>query len=230
MRISTGVHGFDELIEGGLPRSRLFVISGPPGSGKTTFTAQYVAEGLRNGERCMYVTLHETRDELVADMSRYGFGFAELADSDRFHYVNLMGPQGQQLLRGGNGSGVSAVASRLVALVNSRSVDRLVIDSTMLLKLFFENSDEEMTRFLTMVKGTDATTLLVSEMTDPRAYADEHYLSHGVIFFHNYLDADGMTRGIQVVKMRGTNIDCDIRPIGFGPGGLVVDAAEKVAV
>jgi KaiC/GvpD/RAD55 family RecA-like ATPase len=67
-------------------------------------------------------------------------------------------------------------------------------------------------------------------MTDPSSYSDEHYLAHGVVFFHNYLEATGMTRGIQVIKMRGTNIDCDIRSIEFGPGGLVVDPERKVEV
>jgi KaiC/GvpD/RAD55 family RecA-like ATPase len=72
--------------------------------------------------------------------------------------------------------------------------------------------------------------MLISEMTDPTSYADEHYLAHGVIFFHNYLEATGMTRGIQVIKMRGTNIDCDIRSVDFTDGGLVVNPSERVEV
>jgi KaiC/GvpD/RAD55 family RecA-like ATPase len=59
-------------------------------------------------------------------------------------------------------------------------------------------------------------------MTDPTSYSDEHYLAHGVIFFHNFLDSDGMTRGVQVIKMRGTNIDSDIREIEFSDAGVRV--------
>jgi KaiC/GvpD/RAD55 family RecA-like ATPase len=70
--------------------------------------------------------------------------------------------------------------------------------------------------------------LLISEMTDPTAYSDEHYLAHGVIFFHNYLESGGMTRGIQVIKMRGTAIDCDIRHISFSDRGLTVDPDTKL--
>ncbi|MFB6093133.1 MAG: RAD55 family ATPase [Haloquadratum sp.] len=231
MRIPSGVSGFDHLIQGGFLPGRLYVLSGPPGSGKTTFTAQFVAEGLRNGENCLYITMHESREELVEDMSSFEFGFGTLTTSEQFRFVNLSSNQGERLLNQFSQSGNSTVqglADKIVAFVNSRNIDRLVIDSTMLLELFFADGDEEMTRFLTSLKGCDATTLLISEMTDPTAYSDEHYLAHGVVFFHNYLEATGMTRGIQVVKMRGTDIDCDIRSLEFTDEGIVVDPTKRV--
>jgi KaiC/GvpD/RAD55 family RecA-like ATPase len=231
MRIPSGVSGFDHLIQGGFLPGRLYVLSGPPGSGKTTFTAQFVAEGLRNGEDCLYVTMHESREELVDDMSNFEFGFETLANSEQFRYVNLASNKGERLLnqfsQSGN-SGAQSLADKIVAFVNTREIDRLVIDSTMLLELLFADGDEEMTRFLTALKSCSATSLLISEMTDPSAYSDEHYLAHGVIFFHNYLEATGMTRGIQVVKMRGTDIDCDIRSLRFTDEGIVVDPTKRV--
>jgi KaiC/GvpD/RAD55 family RecA-like ATPase len=232
MRIPSGVSGFDHLIQGGFLPGRLYVLSGPPGSGKTTFTAQFVAEGLRNGENCLYVTMHESRAELVEDMSGYEFGFETLAGSEQFRFVNLANKKGKRLLSqsspSSSPSSVQSLTDKIVAFVNSREIDRLVIDSTMLLELFFTDGDEEMARFLTALKGCDATTLLISEMTDPSAYSDEHFLAHGVVFFHNYLEATGMTRGIQVVKMRGTDIDCDIRSLRFTDEGLVVDPTNRV--
>jgi KaiC/GvpD/RAD55 family RecA-like ATPase len=115
-----------------------------------------------------------------------------------------------------------------VAFIESNDVDRVVIDSTMLLQHFFSDMSDEITGFLSALKQTDATTLLISEMTDPTSYSDEHYLAHGVIFFHNFLDSSGMTRGIQVIKMRGTAIDCDIREISFSDQGLRVHPDRKV--
>jgi KaiC/GvpD/RAD55 family RecA-like ATPase len=59
-------------------------------------------------------------------------------------------------------------------------------------------------------------------MTDPTAYSDEHYLAHGVIFFHNFMEAGGMTRAVQIIKMRGTPIDCDMRSAEFTDAGIQV--------
>ena len=226
MRISTGVTGLDRLLDGGLPARRLYTLSGPPGSGKTTLAAQYVTDGIRNGDSVLYVTMHETRNELVEDMANYEFGFDKAANTDRFEFLNLTMERARRSLSGyGRESGLSA---RLAAMIRQEGYDRVVVDSTMLLDHFTDEPDTEVTEFATNLKQTDATVLLVSEMTDPTAYSEEHYLAHGVIFLHNFLEEGGMTRGVQVVKMRGTNIDCDIRDVAFTGSGLNVDPSRKV--
>jgi KaiC/GvpD/RAD55 family RecA-like ATPase len=226
MRISTGVDGLDELLDGGLPARRLYTLSGPPGSGKTTLASQYVTEGVRQGEEVLYVTMHETRNELVEDMSRYEFGFDRVSNADNFDFLNLtMERSRRSLTKYGRESGLS---SRLASMIRQEDYDRVVVDSTMLLAHFADDSETEVTHFATGLKQTDATVLLISEMTDPTAYAEEHYLAHGVIFLHNFLEEGGMTRGVQVVKMRGTNIDCDIRDVSFGGSGLQIDPGRKV--
>jgi KaiC/GvpD/RAD55 family RecA-like ATPase len=214
------VSGFDELIGGGFPADRLYVVSGPPGSGKTTFCTQFVTNGARAGETCLYVTMHESKRELAEDMSSYDFGFDRALQSDAVQFLNLVSETGKRTItKYGTDGGLT---NRLVALLEQNGIDRAVIDSTMLLQHFFSDKDDEITGFLSALKDTEATILLISEMTDPTSYADEHYLAHGVVFFHNFLDGSGMTRGVQVVKMRGTGIDCDIREIGFSDAGLRV--------
>jgi len=98
----------------------------------------------------------------------------------------------------------------------------------MLLRFLLDDDEDTMIQLLSSLKRTDATTVLISEMTDPGAYSDEHYLAHGVVFMHNYLEDDGMRRGIQVLKMRGTDIDTDIRDVAFTDGGLRVGSAVTV--
>jgi KaiC/GvpD/RAD55 family RecA-like ATPase len=226
MRVSTGVPGFDQLVEGGLLGNRLYVVSGPPGSGKTTFCTQFVTEGAKQGEDCVYVTMHETKTELMQDMAGFDFGFERAMQSDSIRFLNLVTEEGKRTITQFGSDG--GLTNRLVAFIEHNDVDRVVIDSTMLLQHFLTDLSEEITGFLSALKQTEATTLLISEMTDPTSYADEHYLAHGVIFFHNFLEQGSMTRGTQVIKMRGTAIDCDIRAIKFSDAGLRVNPDEIV--
>ena len=226
MRVSTGVPGFDDLIEGGLLSDRLYVVSGPPGSGKTTFCSQFITQGAKDGQECLYVTMHETKGELMQDMSGFDFGFDRAVKSDSVQFLNLVTESGKRTITQFGTEG--GLTNRLVSYIESHDIDRCVIDSTMLLQHFFSDKSEEITGFISMLKQTDTTILLISEMTDPTSYSDEHYLAHGVIFFHNFLEGGSMTRGVQVIKMRGTNIDSDIRELTFSDQGLRVYPDRKV--
>ena len=71
-RASTGVGGLDHLLRGGLPAHRIHLVEGHPGSGKTTLGLQFLMEGVRRGESCMYITLSETAEELRASAASHG--------------------------------------------------------------------------------------------------------------------------------------------------------------
>ncbi len=229
--VASGVSGFDTLVGGSLPRDRLYVVSGPPGSGKTTFSVQFITQGVRQNERCLYVSMHETEADLVTDMSGYDMPFEQVAASDRFQFMDLMSSQGQRLLglknnSAGSRSEITNAANRFTNYVDTNDIDRVVIDSTMVLEHYFGDESDILVAFLTALKNVDATVYLISEMTDPSSYADEHYLSHGVVFLHNFLDRDGsaskMVRGVQVIKMRGREVDGQIKRVEFSDDGLEV--------
>src|SRR5687767_6645627 len=72
-RLSTGISVLDDILAGGIPERRLYLVEGDPGSGKTTLALQFLLEGVRRGERCLYVTLSETTDELQAVAASHGW-------------------------------------------------------------------------------------------------------------------------------------------------------------
>lgn len=232
MRVSSGTDGIDHLIDGGFPADRLYVVSGPPGSGKTTFSAKFITDGAQRGEKCLYVSMHETADELVEDMSGFDFPFEQALESGRIHFMDATESSSQSIMgansRGSGQSTPKNLGRRLAGFIDSKGVDRVVIDSTMLMKHLFGDDEDGITHLLTAFKRSDATIILISEMTDPSSYSEEHYLAHGVLFFHYYLESSEMTRGVQITKMRGTAIDPSIHPVEFSDDGLVVTEKETV--
>src|SRR5579883_3064198 len=72
-RVGTGISGLDEILPGGFPAHRLYLIEGMPGTGKTTLALQFLLEGRRCGEKGLYVTLSETKDELQEVAESHGW-------------------------------------------------------------------------------------------------------------------------------------------------------------
>src|SRR5262245_39839055 len=72
-RAKTGVTGLDDILGGGLPRDRLYLVQGTPGVGKTTLALQFLLEGVRQGERVLYITLSETKAEILQVAASHGW-------------------------------------------------------------------------------------------------------------------------------------------------------------
>ena len=63
-KAETGVQGLDDVLSGGLTRRHVFLLEGSPGTGKTTIALQFLLEGAKLGERCLYISLSESDEEL----------------------------------------------------------------------------------------------------------------------------------------------------------------------
>ena len=75
---SFDVEGFDDIVRGGLPRGRLYLLKGRPGVGKTTLALQFLLGGAKAGERGLYITLSETREELEQVARSHGWDISSL--------------------------------------------------------------------------------------------------------------------------------------------------------
>src|ERR1700752_4743988 len=83
-RISTGIWGLDDILNGGLPQGHLYLVEGDPGTGKTTLALQFLLEGVRLGESVIYVTLSESRNELEQVAHSHGW------DADDLHIYEMV--------------------------------------------------------------------------------------------------------------------------------------------
>ena len=206
MRIKTGIEGFDELVQGGLLSDRVYLVSGPPGSGKTTFCVQYLAHGAALGETGLYVTLLESPQNIIDDMSNYSMNvltlikmkkllFADLGPRMEYGFMDEMSeyitPDYEVSASPGEHEAPSPamVFREIAAYVAEYDVKRLVIDSVSAIRFTTRDlslQEKEMSRFIRNLKKLGCTTILISEMTDPSAYSTEQFAAHGVIFMHNF--------------------------------------------
>jgi KaiC/GvpD/RAD55 family RecA-like ATPase len=227
MRIRTGISGFDELVQGGLVAQRVYIIAGPPGSGKTTFGIQFLIQGAKEGERGLFVSLTEDPKVIIEDMSTFNLNLRRYALSGHILFVD-MGPLSIQNLNGVKSPKniktpyAQEVFKRIYAIVKAKGIKRLVIDSVLTLKYGDNDENKEIARFFRSLKDLKITVLILSEMTDLSNYTPEHYMAHGLIFLHNFLNGHTMTRAVQIIKMRGTAHDCDMHKMEITLNGIKV--------
>src|SRR5512135_3680020 len=90
-RVPTGIPGLDKLIEGGLVKGSTTLVSGAAGTGKTIFCSQFLMEGLKRGESCMFITLEEKPEDIIADVKRFGWDFKKYI-SDKKLFLDFQDP------------------------------------------------------------------------------------------------------------------------------------------
>ena len=94
----TGVTGLDDILAGGLARDRVYLLEGSPGTGKTTAALQFLIAGAANGEKCLYITLSETDEELRASSASHGWDLAGVEVFELVPPESLLDEQQQQSL------------------------------------------------------------------------------------------------------------------------------------
>lgn len=140
MRTVTGVEGLDSILGGGLPQARLYLLEGPPGSGKTTLSLQFLLEGLRRGERCLYITLSETAEELREVAAAHGWSLDGL---NLFELGSAEGAMGNGRLQSVLHSWemeLDETVNLIMSKVDSIGPTRVVFDSLSELRLLAQDS------------------------------------------------------------------------------------------
>lgn len=87
-RVKSGIQGFDELVNGGIPKRNVVLLSGGPGTGKTIFSWQFLYYGLTQGEPGVLVTLEEHPVQVRREMSAFGWDVRRYEDEGKFAIVD----------------------------------------------------------------------------------------------------------------------------------------------
>jgi circadian clock protein KaiC len=225
-RSRTGIPGLDDVLDGGLIAGRLYLIDGNPGAGKTTLALQYLMEGVRAGERCLYVTLSETRDELVAgaashDWDLHGIEVVELiADADELDgdsELTMYHPSEVEL---------TETTRKVIDAVERIRPQRLVFDSLSELRLLAQSSLRYRRQILALKQffvGRHCTVLLLDDRTAEGPDLQLQSIAHGVVSLDHAAPPYGRSlRHLQVIKFRGSDFRSGYHDFTIRQGGLQV--------
>ncbi len=217
-RVTTGIRGLDEVLEGGFPFPAAILVAGEPGAGKTTLSMQMLFNGAREGEKGLYITaISEPVDQVHRYMSNLSFYDREVVDSGMLKFVDI----GEVLVK----KGPSDALDMIVNLVRKEGARRVVLDPVAPFSYMFQ-SPYEYRRFLheffMVLKAMETLTILIAEFSPRDITNAENYMADGVIFL--YLqpteNPSVFKPGIQVRKMKGTEHTKDILRLGFTKDGM----------
>jgi len=253
-RMSTGVEGMDQMLDGGLIPGRPYVVAGSYGSGKTTFCVQFLQQGVRQGERALFVSIDEPPAELRENVRFLGWDVGKIrildvhpaakAYSKRVSLVEVAAQRAVGSLRDARADAKTESMKQMSPDLSPQSLQlmlkqelqevkysRVVIDSLTSLKRLSgegEDNDSGIMSLLRFLSEANVTSLIVTDLPDPTTLEPEMFLSRGIIKFHRLMVASKTERCVSVEKFRGSAHDSLPRPLIITKSGVAVDADKKV--
>ena len=222
---STGVAGLDEILGGGLPAGRLYLLEGEPGTGKTTLALGFLLAGLRRGERGLYVTLSESRHELNEVAASHGWSLDGIDVFDLPAEGGTPEIETYTIFRPAEVELQQAIES-LFASVDRSGARLVVLDSLSELRLLARDPLRFRRQILALKQFFAArrvTVVLLDDKSAPEVDLQLQSLAHGVVQLeHIALEYGAERRRLQVLKLRGRQFRGGYHDFRIRPGGLEV--------
>lgn len=227
-QIATGNVGLDTILRGGLPANRLYLLEGAPGSGKTTLALEFLHAGIEAGEKTLYVTLSETREELAVVAASHGWDLDKFTVFELSAMGDVFGDGREQSVLHPWEMELGETVKLIEAEVGKHSPTRVVFDSLSEMRLLAQDALRYRRQVLALKQffsGRDATVILIDDMTGSKDGADAHLhsLCHGVITLERLtLDFGAARRRLQVQKLRGVDFIAGFHDMNIRKGGLEI--------
>jgi len=225
-RVKTGIPGVDEMLGGGLPETSVCIIGGSPGIGKSNFALEYIYNGIdKFNEPGIYLTVEDVPENIRNYAREFGWDLAKYEKQDKLAIVAqpIYGSEEKQKPKKDD-----VQPETLGEAIQRVKAKRIVLDSVTLFKYLFKDDVSRrinLLNFIKQVKDAGCTTLMVAEQHESSGeiiYLDEHFLADGLMLMFWSRHKEKNERCFRVIKMRGTKINADIRPMDINDKGIVV--------
>jgi circadian clock protein KaiC len=224
-RCSFGIAGLDTITGGGLPKNRLHLVQGDPGVGKTTLALLFLLDGIARGEKSFYITLSETKEELMQVADSHGFNLDKLEILELSTIEKHLQTLAPDTLFHPSEIELNRTSDFFTREIDRAKPARLVLDSLAELRLMSETPLRYRRQMLSLKQffaGRKVTVLMLDDMTEHRDLQVQS-IAHSVLAMEMMsLDYGVERRRLRVVKMRGVNFRGGFHDYLIRPGGLDV--------
>lgn len=222
----TGSEGLDNVLCGGLPRNRLYLVQGEPGTGKTTLALQFLLEGARLGEIGLYITLSETRDELYAVAESHGWNLDQIHMLELSAIEDQLGEFQENTFFHPSELELDKTVRVLLDEVERVKPQRIVVDSLSEFRLLAEvplRYRRQMLKFKKYFAGRHSTVLLLDDLSGEKSDLHVQSIAHGVATLERLPATYGaQRRQLQINKLRGVKFREGMHDYLIQKGGLRV--------
>ncbi|HWI40684.1 MAG TPA: ATPase domain-containing protein [Verrucomicrobiae bacterium] len=225
--MSTGIEGLDEILQGGLSPGRMYLVHGGPGTGKTTLALQFLLEGIRCGEKCLYIGIGGSGEELSAAARAHGWTIE--VPSFHVHEITLMGDSLETpKLRVFHRSDLEfgQTIHGILSAVHRISPQRVVVDSLSELRLLAEDQlrlRREIIALKQSLLSADRTILLIDYPPVTPDDVQLEALAHGTVLLERLSQDYGPTRRrLQISKFRAKAFRSGWHDFAIKTGGVEV--------
>lgn len=225
-RVSTGIKGLDGILRGGLPENRLYLIEGQPGTGKTTMGLQFLLQGEARGEKGLYITVSESRDELIAVGKSHGWDLENLAIQDLTVANDALAKDSHYTVFHPVEVELDETTKMIVEEIERVNPARVVFDSLADLRMLTSDSLRFRRQIYALKKfftKKHCTVMLLDDFAESTANRQLDSIAHGVINLEYVPPEYGKQRhSLRVMKMRGVKFQSGTHDFNIETGGIIV--------
>ena len=224
-RTATGLPGIDHILCGGLPKGQMYLVDGQPGVGKTTLALQFLLEGVRRKERCLYVTLSETKRELETVADSHGWDLEGIDVVELSQVESHFSTKAQNTLFQPAEVELASLSNLLVGEFDRIAPVRMVLDSLSEVRLMAQNPLRYRRQVLALKQhfANRSTVLLLDDRSALTADVQVQSIVHGIITLETVPLKFGINRRfLNVPKLRGSSFREGNHDYVIKEGGLTV--------